>query len=110
MITMRQSQTAVLERGITLEGILHTEPFEVAWASEARWFIHFLEPEASGTIIVRSQVSPNGIQWTNHESDVVTVDAPHLGTGAIRDFGGWLRFTIEGEHTPLIKVVLALKE
>lgn len=107
---MRQSQTAILERGIALNGILHTEPFETAWASEARWFVNFLEPEATGTVTVQAQVSPNGIQWVNHESDAVTVDAPHLGTGAIRDFGGWLRLTITGDTSPLIKVVLALKE
>ncbi|WP_167133042.1 hypothetical protein [Paramicrobacterium chengjingii] len=107
---MRQSQTAVLERGITLDDVIHTEPFETAWASEARWFVHFLEPEAAGTVAVQAQVSPNGIQWVDHESDAVTVDAPHLGTGTIRDFGGWLRFTITGDTSPLIKVVLALKE
>ncbi|HLR27937.1 MAG TPA: hypothetical protein VK086_04535 [Ruania sp.] len=107
---MRQSQTAVLERGIPLEGTLHTEPFEVAWAREARWFIHFLDPAATGVVTVQAQVSPNGLEWTDHESDAVTVTAPHLGTGAIRDFGGWLRLTLTAASEPLVKVTLALKE
>jgi len=36
---MRESQTAVLERGVVLEGEIATEPFEAAWATEARWFV-----------------------------------------------------------------------
>ena len=41
---MRQSQSAVIERGFELDGTHATEPFEVAWAGEARWFVHFLVP------------------------------------------------------------------
>ena len=33
---MRQSQSAVMERGFELERVHETEPFEVAWAGEAR--------------------------------------------------------------------------
>ena len=41
---MRQSQSAVLERGVDLESVHETEPFEVAWAAEARWYVQFLRP------------------------------------------------------------------
>ena len=36
---MRQSMTAVLERDTTFGARFATEPYEVAWASEARWFV-----------------------------------------------------------------------
>lgn len=107
---MRQSQTAILERGIVLDGTLHTEPFEVAWATEARWFLQFLDSDQEGTVSVQPQVSPDGLQWTDHESDAAVASAPRLASGTIREFGGWLRLTVTGDTRSLIKVVLALKE
>ena len=41
---MRESQTAVLERGVRLDEALLTAPFEVAWAPAARGVVEGLEP------------------------------------------------------------------
>ena len=39
---MRESHTAVVERNVVLEGPFATEPYEVAWASEAIYFLRVL--------------------------------------------------------------------
>lgn len=110
---MRESQTAVLERGVRLEEALVTEPFEVAWAAEARWFVQFLEPAADGEVVLQVQVSPDGLAWTDHESAPLTVPAEGLVTVGVAAFGHWLRLSARrrgGATAPLVKVVLALKE
>ena len=40
---MRQSFTAVLERNVTFSEALVSEPYEVAWAREARVFVRALD-------------------------------------------------------------------
>jgi hypothetical protein len=95
---MRESQTAVLERGVRLDDELLTEPFEVAWAAEARWFV---------------QVSPDGLLWVDHETGALTVPAAGLVTLPVAAFGHWLRLSVRrqgGASAALVKVVLALKE
>lgn len=110
---MRESQTAVLERGARLDEELLTEPFEVAWAGEARWFVQFLEAVPDGQVTLMVQVSPDGLAWTEHEAAGLTTAAAGLVTLPVDDFGHWLRLSIRqqgGEAAALVKVVLALKE
>ncbi|MFB7918985.1 hypothetical protein [Streptomyces sp. NPDC056061] len=109
---MRESQTAVLERGKALEGEFATEPFEVAWATEARWFVQFLE-EGTGTVSFRTQISPDGLVWMDHESEPVQGPQRGVLTSAVTQFGHWLRLVVTPEgtaSTPLTRVCLALKE
>jgi len=40
---LRRSHTAVLEKNATFTESFCTEPYEVAWAGEGRWFIRMLE-------------------------------------------------------------------
>lgn len=77
---MRESQTAVLERGIRVEDEFATEPFEVAWAGEARWFVQFLEPGEDATVTLTPQVSADGLAWVDHEAPAVEVAAGGLIT------------------------------
>lgn len=111
---MRQSQSAVLERGVELEGSHETEPFEVAWAGEARWFVHFLR-EAPGTAVeFRVQISPDGINWLDHER-VAPLTAQAIGFVSIpvTGFGHWLRLRSEqtsGHASPMLRIYLELKE
>lgn len=112
MIPMRESQTAVLERGLTLTEEHATEPFETAWAGEARWFVQFLEP-GSGEVTLRSQVSADGLTWVDHEGDPLTVEVGGLVTASVAEFGHWLRLVVtpsEGTVAPLVRITLALKE
>src|SRR5690625_5848307 len=102
---MRESQTAVIERGLELTGEWATEPFEAAWAQEARWFVQFLEP-GSGSVSLRSQISADGLTWVDHENAPVSGEPVGILTAPVRDFGHWLRLVVtpaEGtrseEHT-----------
>ncbi|MEW1861373.1 hypothetical protein OG896_27895 [Streptomyces sp. NBC_00669] len=110
---MRESQTAVLERGIRVEDEFATEPFEVAWAGEARWFVQFLEPGEDATVTLTPQVSADGLAWVDHEAPAVEVAAGGLITLPLRDFGHWLRLVVRrsgGRTAPLARIYLALKE
>jgi hypothetical protein len=90
---MQQSLAVVLERNTLLSGEFSTEPYEVAWAREARWFVRVLEVCGSQTRMeAATQISPDGLHWCNLESSAsVTVRQPGLVSWAVHDFGGWLR-------------------
>jgi hypothetical protein len=109
---MLQSQSAVLERGFVLEAEHATEPFEVAWAREARWYVHFLKPAAGTQVKLQAQISPDGINWIDHESAVIVAEAEGFVSLPVEQFGHWLRLTstqVTGEGAPLMRIYLALK-
>ncbi|MFI1869520.1 hypothetical protein [Streptomyces jumonjinensis] len=93
-MTMRQSFTAVIERNATLTGEFTTEPYEAAWAREARWFVRVLGASGrSPRILVRTQISPDGLHWCDldgPERSVAPGEGP-LHSWSTADFGGWLR-------------------
>ncbi|GGV28328.1 hypothetical protein GCM10010182_59140 [Actinomadura cremea] len=114
---MRESFTAVLERNRTLAGEFATEPYEVAWAAEARWFVRTLERTGAGTRMrVTAQISPDGLHWCDlgAEREVSGDLVSWESTG----FGGWLRLkgVVEadpagapaGGATPAAKVMIYL--
>ncbi|GAA2080814.1 hypothetical protein GCM10009840_15490 [Pseudolysinimonas kribbensis] len=111
---MRQSQSAVIERGAELEQVLETEPFETAWAGEARWYVQFLRPAPGSTVEMRVQISPDGINWIDHESvSAVQSEAVGLLSIPVERFGHWLRLRVEqkaGQESPLLRIYLELKE
>ncbi|MEV0715385.1 hypothetical protein [Asanoa sp. NPDC050611] len=95
---MRQALTAVLERDTTFTGDFVTEPYEVAWAGEARWFVHTLA--AAGTVRLVTQISPDGLTWCDLDGVEHVVAGPGLVTWPVTGFGQWLRLrgTLAGEH------------
>ena len=115
---MRESFTAVLERNRTLAGEFATEPYEAAWAAEARWFVRTLKRSDTGTRLrVTTQISPDGLHWCD-------LDAGREITGDLESwesagFGGWLRLkgTVEAGAGPepgtgptaTVMIYLALK-
>lgn len=106
---MRTSQTAVLERLATLEGELITEPFEVGWAAEARWFIRLLDcPDEATKIAVTVQVSPDGVLWCDHETAPVHVENQDLVTIPVTSFAGWLRLKIDASSDTTGRVIIYL--
>ncbi len=110
---MRESFTAVIERNAELTDRLATEPYECAWASEARWFVRVMHLEGGGHLSASVQVSPDGLHWCNEGAALRAMDAPGLYSLPVRDFGGWLRLdcTLRG-RAPRARVMiyLALKE
>lgn len=110
---MRQSQSAVLERGHLLEQVHETEPFEVAWATEARFWIHFLQGSPNSRVRFQRQISPDGINWIDHESSPVEVTTEGFVTIPVEQFGFWLRLRtvrVSGDDELRLRIYLQLKE
>jgi len=110
---VRRSFTAVLERNRRITGPITTEPYEVAWASEARVFVRILEMSPDTVLTVRPRISPDGMFWCDEGSKGLEMREVGLGSFALRDFGHWLQLEIglEGPQPfARIMVYLALKE
>lgn len=109
---MRESQTAVLEKNTTLTGTFSTEPYEVAWAGEARWFVQVLSTTDSETQLeVRTQISPDGLTWCDH-GDVRVISGTGLTSWPVREFGQWLRLhgtVLDAEASAKVRIYLAVK-
>ncbi|RSN68695.1 hypothetical protein [Actinomadura sp. WAC 06369] len=115
---MRESFTAVLERNRTLAGEFATEPYEAAWAAEARWFVRTLERTgAAARMRVTTQVSPDGLHWC--DLDAEREIAGDLVSWESTGFGGWLRLkgvvdaadgtdAADGADAPAAKVMIYL--
>lgn len=110
---MRESQTIVLERNTLWEGAFATEPCEVAWASEAIFFIRTLEVDGVQPSDAASvQLSPDGIHWCD-EGDIIRLPmVADLTYHRVSCFGGWLRLSGVLPPGARMKVIvyLALKE
>lgn len=113
---MRQSLTVVLERNSLLTGEFATEPYEVAWAREARWFVRILERRGGARLEARTQVSPDGLIWCDLDEPKISHSEPELVTWPVREFGGWLRLKgvvvgdgKAGEGVAKVLIYLALK-
>ncbi len=108
---IRQSFTAVLERNVTLTDMLVTEPYEVAWAREARVFVRALD--LSGQLEASAEISPDGLFWIPEGSPPVTLGQAGLLSFPLREFGHWLRIVLRMKGAmPSVRVIvyLALKE
>lgn len=111
---MRQSHTAVLARNETWTGKVTTEPYEVAWASEAIFFLRPLESaDVPGDVTLAVQISPDGIHWCDHGARLPVDGDPQTPTSVqVHNFGGWLRLSGKLPDDVAVKVVvyLSLKE
>lgn len=108
---MLESQTAVLERNTTFTEDFQTEPFEAAWAREARWFVTVLEHDGA-PVSFTTQISPDGLTWVDLDQEQHTVDSADVVSWSTRDFGHWLRIraSLTGTGTSLkVRIYLALK-
>lgn len=114
---MRNSMTAVLERDGITGRVYATEPYEAAWAGEARWFVRVLDvPAGLERVDFVVQVSPDGLHWCDVDGETHSIQQPGVHTWVTREFGGWLRLRAEvaGDVAPDAMVAaliyLALKE
>lgn len=113
---MRQTYTGVLERNTTLRGEFATEPFEAAWAGEARWFVQVLaapdgDPDPGGLEAI-AQVSPDGLTWCDLETDSVhATSGEGLLSWLVTGFGGWVRLRGRADESGVkVRIYLVLKE
>jgi hypothetical protein len=103
---MQQSLSVVLERNARLSGEFATEPYEAAWAREARWFVRALD--LSGTLEAATQISPDGLHWCDLDGCTMSLRQAGMVSHAVREFGGWLRLkgVVDGDAKVLIYLVL----
>lgn len=109
---MHESMTAVIERYATFETEFVTEPYEAAWAREARWFFVPVDPEGGEhRLSITTEVSPDGLTWCPLETGEVEIPTDRTSTWTSREFGGWLRLraTIDRPGPVRGSLYLALK-
>ena len=113
---MRESHTAVVERNVTWQGEFATEPYEVAWAGEAIFFVRVLAQENPPDILAAHvQISPDGMHWCN-EGEILYLPTQEydgdLVFCRVEHFGGWLRLAgeVPGGTSVTVIVYLVLKE
>ncbi len=111
---MRESHTAVVERNVEWRGDFVVEPYEVAWAGEAIYFVRALSVDGvPADATAHAQISPDGMRWVDDGTTLPLPAAPDEVTFArVTHFGGWLRVVgelPEGARLTVI-VYLVLKE
>jgi hypothetical protein len=110
---MKTSFTAVIEQANSYSSNFETEPYETAWADEARWFVRLLELDGERSeIVLHPQISPDGLNWCDEGTPPLRFSEPGLASFPLRDFGHWLRLRAElsGQGvTAKVLIYLALK-
>lgn len=108
---MNESLTVVIERNAEFDSEFCTEPYEAAWAREARWFL--VLDEAPGSLEVRldTEISPDGLTWCPLEGESGHVADERVTSWSASDFGGWLRLrgAVSGSGKVKGSIYLALK-
>lgn len=89
---MREAVTAVVARNDLWEGVAASEPYEVAWASEAVIFLRSLDGEgAPEQARAWVQISPDGLHWVDEGTMLPIPKKGELSTARISNFGTYLR-------------------
>lgn len=107
---MRQSYVAILEQEARFHQSFTTEPWECAWAVEARWFLRVIELD--GAFRATPELSPDGLHWCAEPDVGIDIAGPGLHSFAQTGFGPWLRLRCEfsaGPADTLLYVYLSLK-
>ncbi len=99
--------TAVIERNVTFDGAFTTEPYETAWAGDARWFVHVLDATPGAEIEFGAQVSPESLTWCDHESRKATIKGKGMASIAVDLPGPWQRLS-GTVHNGSAKVIVYL--
>ncbi|KAA9154947.1 hypothetical protein FPZ12_030965 [Amycolatopsis acidicola] len=103
---MRSTMTAVLERNTVVREDFRTEPYELPWAGEARFFVQALE--LTGSVEFRTEISPDGLHWCPLDDNRHRVDAAGLTSWPVTGFGQWLRLSCEVAPGAVAKVRIYL--
>jgi hypothetical protein len=110
---LKRAFTAVIERNVLVEGRLETEPYETAWAGEARWFVHVLDADPSTILTIVSEISPDGLTWCEHEAGPAELRGSGLVSLPLTLISPWQRLVLttrDGTRPPKVIVYLTLKE
>jgi len=110
---MRNSMTAVLEQNASIPaGEFRTEPYEVAWAIEARWFVVAGRRDEGMAARLTAEISPDGLTWCELPGATAELGDAQMATLACEGFGGWLRLRVDASGDggfDGVRIYLALK-
>ena len=99
--------TAVLERDTPFDKDFETEPYEVAWAGEGRWFVQLVGGEGSARFV--TQVSPDGITWCDLDDTEHAAVQGESVSWPVTLFGNWLRVRAVVDGSVQVRIYLAVK-
>lgn len=88
---MRQFQTSTLEQRRVFDADFETHPLEVAWASEAIFFVDAEKREGAGSLLLKVQISVDGVNWLDEGTAFDPVSGTTQAFCRVSHFGGWLR-------------------
>ncbi len=106
---MRSTTTAVLERNTTIGDGFASEPYEVPWATEARFFVHVLERIEAAPLEFSTEISPDGQHWCELDGRRHPISDPGLLTWSVAEFGQWLRISCRARDSTGQPVMQAAK-
>lgn len=109
---MRSTMTAVLERGTTIRAGFTTEPYELPWASEARFFVQTFALTGDPAVLhLHTEISPDGLQWCSLDLSSHRIERLGLSSWAVSGFGQWLRVRCrtEGPAEATVRIYLVGK-
>lgn len=104
---------ATVEQRKDISGEMCTHPMEVAWASEAIFFLTVEKIKSVGSHLKAVvQISPDGINWIDEGTEFELINSEGLYFVRLANFGGWLRLKMNIEENGLFNMTihLSLKE
>lgn len=94
---MRQFQTSTLEQRRIFDADFETHPLEVAWASEAIFFVDADHVKGDGSLVLKVQISVDGVNWLDEGTAFEPISGTVQAFRRVSHFGGWLR--LQGSFT-----------
>lgn len=89
---MRQFQTSTLEQRKIVDADFETHPLEVAWASEAIFFVDAEQLDGGdGRLLLHVQISVDGVNWLDEGTAFDPISGEMQAFRRVSHFGGWLR-------------------
>lgn len=110
---MRQFQTSTLEQRRIFDGDFETHPLEVAWASEAIFFVDAEQLSGGAGLLLKVQISVDGVNWLDEGTVFDTISGTIQAFRRVSHFGGWLRLqgAFDGEDSSYkLTIHLVIKE
>lgn len=110
---MRQFQTSTLEQRRVFDADFETHPLEVAWASEAIFFVDAEQLEGAGSLLLKVQISVDGVNWLDEGTAFDPISGTTRAFRRVSHFGGWLRLQgifAGAAHAYKLTIHLVIKE
>lgn len=111
---MRHFQNSVLDFKLPVTAEYHSAPLEVAWASEAIFFVRVEELNSEALQLhLRPQISVDGVAWIDEGNAFPVIEKEGQYALRLTHFGGWLRLVGgvgKGGASAVLTTNLVLKE